>query len=369
MIKFKPLKEERLDLKALNYEKQKSYFQELICKNSSEEVFNFIIKYSKLDNHNTLLLSSDTQYNIDVLLKRKQQNIINLNKINDILKINKFVRVVNSKLPFNGIFIGCVETNYAKKVKIYAKHSRFVAFFHFLIYYIFKRIFPKLSITRGLYFLITKGRNRAISKAETFGRLIFCGFEIIEFIENNNLIYFAAKKVKQPVKFIKPSYGLFFKMSRIGKGGKIICVYKIRTMHPYSEFLQDYIYKSNQLDKGGKFKDDFRISTTGYFFRKLWIDELPMLINFFKRELKLIGVRPLSIHYFNLYSKELQERRIKYKPGLIPPYYIDMPETLEEIMVSEIKYLDKYDKNPILIDIKYFFLFLKNIIISKAKTK
>lgn len=350
-------------------EKEASYFKDIICKNSGEEVYDFIIKHVTLNKNQTVLVSTRDQFNIDVLLKRKQNNIINLHKINDVLKVSKFLKAVNNKLPFNGIFIGCVETNYAKKKKIYSRHSRFVSFFYFSFYFIFKRIFPKLSFTKGLYFLITNGRNRAISKAETLGRLVYCGFDIIDFIDHNNLKYFAVRKIKSPVKFIKPSYGPIFKMSRVGKGGKIISVYKLRTMHPFSEFLQDYIYKINQLDKGGKFKNDFRISTMGYFMRKFWIDELPMLYNFLKGDLKIVGVRPLSVHYFNLYTKELQERRIKYKPGLIPPYYVDMPETLEEIMSSEIKYFDKYDKNPILTDITYFFLFIKNFISRKAKTK
>ena len=45
-----------------------------------------------------------------------------------------------------------------------------------------------------------------------------------------------------------------------------------------------------------------------------------MLINFFKGDMKLVGVRPLSKQYFELYKKEVRERRIKYKPGLIPPF-------------------------------------------------
>jgi lipopolysaccharide/colanic/teichoic acid biosynthesis glycosyltransferase len=61
--------------------------------------------------------------------------------------------------------------------------------------------------------------------------------------------------------------------------------------------------------EGGKFKDDFRITTWGRVLRKLWIDELPQFINFFKGELSLVGVRALSDHYFQLYPKDVQELR------------------------------------------------------------
>jgi hypothetical protein len=50
------------------------------------------------------------------------------------------------------------------------------------------------------------------------------------------------------------------------------------------------------------------------------------------------------------------------KPGLLPPFYADMPKTLEEIMDSERKYIGQYKEHPLKTDIKYFFRILKNII-------
>ena len=93
-----------------------------------------------------------------------------------------------------------------------------------------------------------------------------------------------ARKVSEPVYDMNASYGLLIKLRRVGKNGKLFDVYKIRTMHPYSEFLQDYIYEMNDLDEGGKIKNDIRMTKWGMFFRKYWIDELPMFINYFKRE-------------------------------------------------------------------------------------
>jgi lipopolysaccharide/colanic/teichoic acid biosynthesis glycosyltransferase len=84
--------------------------------------------------------------------------------------------------------------------------------------------------------------------------------------------------------------------------------------------------------------------------------------------MKLVGVRPLSQHYFELYSKEMQERRIKYKPGLIPPFYADMPGDLEAIQASELKYLDSYDKNPFTTDLQYFMKSGWNILFKKVRS-
>jgi lipopolysaccharide/colanic/teichoic acid biosynthesis glycosyltransferase len=85
-------------------------------------------------------------------------------------------------------------------------------------------------------------------------------------------------------------------------------------------------------------------------------------------DMKIVGVRPLSSHYFNLYSEDLRQRRIRYKPGLMPPYYADLPVGLEEIQLSEKKYLDEYDKKPLATDIRYFFKGIFNIIFRNARS-
>lgn len=102
------------------------------------------------------------------------------------------------------------------------------------------------------------------------------------------------------------------------------------------------------------------------FLRKFWLDELPMLYNFLKGDVKLVGVRPLSQHYFSLYPEDFQKKRINYKPGLIPPFYSDLPKTLEDIIESEKLYLQKYDKKPFITDLKYFFKAVFNIILKKV---
>ena len=152
-------------------------------------------------------------------------------------------------------------------------------------------------------------------------------------------------------------------------GGGIIRVYKLRTMHPYAEYLQSYIFEKNNLDKGGKYRNDFRVTTIGKIMRALWIDELPMFFNLFKGEVKLVGVRPLSRQYLSLYEKELQERRVRYKPGLVPPFYCDLPQTLREIQDSEIKYLDEYDKSPFITDFRYLCRAAVNIVFKRARSK
>jgi len=241
-------------------------------------------------------------------------------------------------------------------------------FYYFLDFPV-KRVLPKFGMTKGLYFLITRGENVVLTRAETLGRLISSGFNIIHEDYVDNLCYISCRKNGFPTNGQNPNYGLFVRLKRIGKNGKIINVIKLRTMYPYAEYLQEYVYSNNNLSKGGKFNNDFRISTHGKIMRKLWIDELPMIINVFAGNLKIVGVRPLSRQYYNLYSKELQKKRLRSKPGLIPPFYADLPKTIEDIQESERRYLDAYEKHPFLTDWKYFWLAWYNIIFRKARSQ
>lgn len=332
-----------------------------------EQVRKFISKFCDLSNSTTSILRTSLTESISQL-PENINTIVNLKRVNDIKEINKFFSSVNNRLPEGGTFIGCVETKFLRKQRIFKKFPPVINKIYYLIDFVFKRVFPKLPITRQLYFFVAGGRNKVMSRTETLGRLYAAGFEVKEkeFIGNN--LYFAVAKVKKPLFNRELMYGPVFKMRRHGKNGKIIYVYKMRTMHAYSEFIQHYVYKKNNLAEGGKLKDDFRVSTLGKIFRKYWIDEIPMIYNLLKGELKLVGVRPLSSHYLSLYSDELKEKRINHKPGLIPPFYADMPKTIEEIQASEMKYLEAYEKNALFTDVKYFFLAFNNILFKKARS-
>ena len=128
------------------------------------------------------------------------------------------------------------------------------------------------------------------------------------------------------------------------------------------------MYENFALRDGGKIKNDFRVSYFGSILRKFWIDELPMIINVLRGEMKIVGVRPLSEHYFGLYTDEAKNKRIKFEPGLIPPFYADLPKTLEEIIASELNYLNQYEKEPFKTDVKYFFKCMFNIFFKGARS-
>jgi lipopolysaccharide/colanic/teichoic acid biosynthesis glycosyltransferase len=342
--------------------------KETIINEAGEKVFDYVCDQMEKRNCRKLVISTSTPFNITAQPRTYYQCIINLRRINDFKRINKFFEAVNLILPQHGVYINCVQTNSLKKKRFIEKYPSVLNWIFYFFWFIFMRIFPKLPITKKIYFWITNGYHRAISRAEALGRLYSCGFEVIDDQVINGQLYFTARKVREPFFDYRPTYGLMIRLKRVGKNGKNIYVNKLRTMHPYSEYLQDYVYQKHSLQEGGKFHKDFRVSTLGRVMRKLWIDELPMLLNLLKGDLKLVGVRPLSQHYLELYNEDFRARRIRYRPGLVPPFYADMPKSLEEIQASEAHYLDAFDKHPLWTDFRYFWKAMYNIVVRNARS-
>jgi len=211
--------------------------RQLIIEESSEDACNFIRKFLEINHKKTCLISTTTLFNVKKLECGKYNSIINLKRINDAPRINKLLEEVNTKLVKGSKFIGCAETLDLRKRRIYFKYLPILNKIYYFFDFILKRLFPKLPITKQIYFKLTSGRNRALSKAEVLGRLYSCGFKVIDTHIANGLFYFVAEKEKEPSYDINPSYGPIFTMKRISKNGEIINVYKMRTMYPYSEFI------------------------------------------------------------------------------------------------------------------------------------
>jgi len=316
----------------------------------------------------SIMLDTKSSYSINSILSNRLEFIGNLHRINNIQRINKFFIAVNHKLTRGGYFLGVVETLEQRLRRKFHRFSKIFKKFLYLIDFAWTRILPKLPLLKKLYFMIHGKDRRIISKWETLGRLHFCGYRVMKMEEIDNKLYFVAKKVRTPLEDKNPSYGPIFKQKRVGLDGNIIYTYKFRTMYPYSEYIHKYILENYQLNPIGKIKSDIRITNWGRVMRKYWIDELPMLINLLHGDLKLVGLRPISKSYLNIYPEDLKKERLKQKPGLFPAFYADMPKSMEEIWESERKYLEEYKQRPWKTNLIYFFRIINNIMFHKARS-
>jgi len=291
--------------------------------------------------------------------------IINLRKVNNIQYPNKLFQAVNTLLPDAGIYIGRLETYTERKNTILRHMGPYLGQAFWMADFVLHRVIPRIPYLEDLYFYLTNGKFHAISQAEVLGRLVYCGFDIIDFKRINGLSYFVAMKTHKPVENVIPSYYPIIKLYRIGRFGKMIRVYKLRTMHPYSEYLQDYVIHLYGYNDKGKPAMDFRLTRWGKLFRKLWIDELPQLLNVLKFEMKLVGLRPLSLVRYSEFPEDLKRERIKYKPGCFPPYVaLNMPNNKENILAERI-YIEDLKKHPYTTDIRYLFKSIFNILTNR----
>jgi lipopolysaccharide/colanic/teichoic acid biosynthesis glycosyltransferase len=330
--------------------------------------FEFISRYLYRNNSRHLLIFTKTSKDVVKLIGKDYQLLVSVELINNMTSINEFFAAINNKLEMGGTFICRFKPQEKIEQKLLNTYRFPLNQLIYLNYFVFRRVFPKLSLTRKFYFHLTKGKNRSLRELEVIGRLYASGYELVNKYSAGEYVYLVAKKLKAPFFDKYSSYGLLFKMKRIGKAGKEIFVYKLRTMVPFSEYLQDAFINKNSLAKGGKIHNDSRITPVGRILRKYWIDEIPNLFNLVKGEMKLVGVRPISKSYFDLYTPELQQLRLKVKPGIIPPFYADLPESLDEIQKSEKDYINSYLKNPLRTDIRYFIAAFKNILFKRVRS-
>lgn len=95
----------------------------------------------------------------------------------------------------------------------------------------------------------------------------------------------------------------FFLQLRPGKNGKLFNIIKFKTMN-------------DRRDKNGELlSDSERLTPIGKIVRKTSMDEIPQFINVLKRDMSLIGPRPLLPEYLKLYTPQ-QQKRHNVRPGI-----------------------------------------------------
>ena len=102
-------------------------------------------------------------------------------------------------------------------------------------------------------------------------------------------------------------HDIFYKQTRIGKGGKPFGVMKFATMLRNSPNMAGGVLTQ---------KDDPRILPMGKFLRKTKINELPQLVNIFIGQMSVIGPRPQAKRHYDLYSDEVKAAIDTVAPGL-----------------------------------------------------
>ena len=140
---------------------------------------------------------------------------------------------------------------------------------------------------------------------------------------------------------------IIFKQLRVGSRGKKFTIFKFRTM------------------KNSTFKDE-RLTFFGKIIRKTSLDELPQLINILKKEMSIVGPRPLPEIIEKKIKKSFRIKRRKILPGLTGMSqinYTGKKRKLADKIKLDIQLIDNYNiynyfkillKTPIALIIRFF---------------
>jgi exopolysaccharide biosynthesis polyprenyl glycosylphosphotransferase len=109
---------------------------------------------------------------------------------------------------------------------------------------------------------------------------------------------------------------VFFRQTRVGKGGAAFTLLKFRTMVVNAERWKPLLAARNEADDVlFKIRRDPRITRPGLWLRRWSLDELPQLLNVLLGDMSLVGPRPALPQEAARYG-DLMRRRLAVTPGL-----------------------------------------------------
>ena len=163
------------------------------------------------------------------------------------------------------------------------------------------------------------------------------------------IVFFPIILIISIVIFIFNGRPIIYKQLRIGYKGRKFVIFKFRTM-------SNIYFKNEKL----------RLTFFGKILRKSSLDELPQLINVLKKDMSIVGPRPLPEIIEKKINRPFKIKRRKILPGLTgisQINYTGKKRNLIDKIYLDIQFIDNYNlynyfkvifKTPIVLLIRYF---------------
>ena len=147
---------------------------------------------------------------------------------------------------------------------------------------------------------------------------------------------------------------IFFRQTRVGKGGVPFVFYKFRSMFVnaddriHREFVTKLIQgKLEEINQGDaenpyyKLRADPRVTRVGNFIRDTCIDELPQLFNVLKGDMSLVGPRPPVPYEVENYESWHLSRILELKPGITGLWQVQghSSTTFDDMVRLDLRYI------------------------------
>ena len=149
--------------------------------------------------------------------------------------------------------------------------------------------------------------------------------------------------------FVIEGRPIIYKQLRVGYKGRKFIIFKYRTM-------SNIIFKDEKL----------RLSYLGKILRKTSLDELPQLIKVLKKDMSIVGPRPLPEIIEKKIKKSLKMKRRKILPGITGMSQINFTgkdRKLNDKIQLDMQLIDNYTiynyfkillKTPIILIVRFF---------------
>jgi exopolysaccharide biosynthesis polyprenyl glycosylphosphotransferase len=136
---------------------------------------------------------------------------------------------------------------------------------------------------------------------------------------------------------------VFFRQTRVGRGGRRFEIVKFRTMRVGAERELNSLQSQSVYADGRLFKveDDPRVTRVGSWLRHTSLDELPQLFNVLRGDMSLVGPRPPVPNEVELYE-EHHYARFDVKPGMTGPWQVSGRNDVrdfEKVVALESEYI------------------------------
>jgi len=307
--------------------------------------------------------------------------LVQTRSFNALRRLNIFLKDLPAAVEMGGYFVFRYRPLEEELEELREEKSGPGLLLAYAFHFIWFRALPKIPILEKVFFLKPFGfldeflfrkagdRRRVLARAEVWGRMAFWGFEVLAERKSGNDHWVVSRRIESPESKRQPSFFLVVGLQKVGLDGVPLRLHKLRTMYPFSEFIQAKLYRDHGLSETGKFKDDFRLTDYGKFLRKYWLDEIPQVWDWLRGDIKLVGMRATSPHFLGLYPKELYDLYIQIKPGLIPPIFDENTQGFEDIVRIELEYLQAHYEHPVVTDIRYFFRTFNDIVFRGVRSK
>jgi len=121
---------------------------------------------------------------------------------------------------------------------------------------------------------------------------------------------------------------IFYRQARVGRGGRVFTIWKLRTMVPDAE--------SGQAQWADE--HDPRVTRVGRLLRRVRLDEVPQLVNVLRGEMSLIGPRPERPEFVEQLEQQIPfyRARLSVLPGLTGWAQVNMgyTKTIDEALMK-----------------------------------